>query len=85
MKRLSYIISNRAVSDLDEIWTYTLKTWSADQANRYYNLIFDEINYICKAPESGRQMDHVRKGYKVSKVKSHLFFYRVVNNTFTEL
>ena len=74
MKPLPYVISSRAVSDLDEIWFYTVEKWSADQANRYYNLIFEEISYICKEPGSGRQMDHIRKGYKASKVKSHLIF-----------
>ncbi len=80
MKPLLYVISNNAVSDLDEIWIYTLQNWSVDQANRYYNLIFEEISYICKEPESGRPMDHIRKGYRVSKVKSHLILYRVVND-----
>jgi toxin ParE1/3/4 len=80
MKPLPYAISKRAISDLDEIWFYTFQQWSTDQANRYYKLIFDEIGYICKEPASGRQMDHVRKGYRVSKVKSHLIFYKVVND-----
>jgi toxin ParE1/3/4 len=81
MKKLPFVISKKAVADLEEIWRYTVEKWSVEQADRYYNLIFDEINYICKNTNAGRSMEHVRKGYHVSKVKSHLVFYRVVNDT----
>jgi toxin ParE1/3/4 len=50
------------------------------QADRYYHVIFDETNFICKNMEAGKSMDHIRRGYRVSKVKSHLIFYRVSNN-----
>jgi toxin ParE1/3/4 len=80
MMPLPYILSKKAISDLEEIWLYTVEKWSATQADRYYNLILDEINFICKDVETGKPMDHVRKGYRASKVKSHLIFYRVVND-----
>ena len=81
MKPLPYVISKKALSDLEEIWLYTIEKWSVDQANRYYNLIFDEISFICKNTNTGKSMEHVRKGYRASKVKSHLIFYRILNNT----
>ena len=81
MKALAYVISKKAVADLEEIWLYTVEKWSVVQADRYYNLIFDEINFICRNSNSGKSMEHVRKGYRASKVKSHLIFYRVSNNT----
>lgn len=80
MTPLPYILSKKAISDLEEIWLYTVEKWSATQADRYYNLIMDEINYICKDVEYGKPIDHVRKGYRATKVKSHLIFYRVVND-----
>jgi len=81
MKAFPFVISKKAVSDLEEIWLYTVEKWSVEQADRYYNLIFDEINYICKNSISGKSMEHVRKGYRASKVKSHLIFYRILNDT----
>lgn len=80
MKSLAYVITKKAVSDLEEIWLYTVEKWSIDQADRYYNLIFDEIQFICKNVNAGKSMEHVRKGYRASKVKSHLIFYRIQNN-----
>ena len=81
MKALPFVISKKAVSDLEEIWLYTGEKWSKEQADRYYNLIFDEINYICKNVSAGKSIEHVRKGYRASKVKSHLIFYKIVNDT----
>ena len=81
MKKLPFVISKKAVSDLEEIWLYTLETWSKEQADRYYSLIFEEINYICSNINVGKPMEHVKKGYRASKVKSHLIFYKVLNNT----
>jgi toxin ParE1/3/4 len=81
MKALPFVISKKAVADLNEIWLYTIENWSIEQADRYYNLIFDEINYIRKNINAGKSMEHVRKGYRASKVKSHLIFYRVLNST----
>ena len=81
MKALPFVISKKAVSDLEEIWLYTVEKWSKEQADRYYNLIFDEINYICKNVSAGKSIEHIRKGYRASKVKSHLIFYKIVNDT----
>ena len=81
MNTLPFVISKKAVSDLEEIWLYTVEKWSMEQADRYYNLIFDEIIYICRNINAGKSMEHVRKGYRASKVKSHFIFYRVLNDT----
>ncbi len=61
MRIRTYVISKKGVSDLEEIWLYTVEKWSTGQADRYYNLIFDEINYICKNSDAGKSMEHVLK------------------------
>ncbi len=73
---MKFEISGKAFEDIENIWLYTVETWCVEQADRYYNLIFDEIEYIAKNPLSGRDFNHVRKNYRCSKVKSHLIFYR---------
>jgi len=73
----NYRISRKALSDLKNIWKYTVHKWSEEQAERYYNLIIQEIDYLSKKPEGGRSIEVVRKGYRFSKVKSHLVFYKV--------
>ena len=71
-----YEISEKANEDFNDIWLYTFETWSQEQADRYYNLILDEIEYIAENFESGKSMEHLRKGYRATKVKSHIIFYR---------
>ena len=72
-----YKISKEASNDLEKIWLYTIETWSAEQADRYLNLIFDEIEYLCQKPNSGSDFSHVRKDYLRSRVKSHFIFYKI--------
>jgi toxin ParE1/3/4 len=81
MKPLSYVISKKAIADLEEIWLYTVDIWSIAQADRYYHLIFDEIDFICKNPIAGKPMEHIRKGYRAAKVKFQFIFYKVEKDT----
>ncbi len=72
-------ISNEANNDLEKIWLYTFETWSIDQADRYFNLILDEIEHLSKNPTIGKDMGYIRKGYFRSKVNTHFIFYRINN------
>jgi len=46
MSKNKYLISKQAIDDLNDIWIYTLHKWSKEQADRYYNLIIDEIEFV---------------------------------------
>jgi toxin ParE1/3/4 len=74
---ISFKISKEALTDLESLWLYTAENWSVQQADRYYNLILDEIDFIAQNPKAGKEYSHVRKGYYRSKVKSHFIFYRL--------
>lgn len=74
---MKYKISAEALKDIENIWLYTSETWSSKQADRYYNLIMDEIEYITQNPLSGKDYSHIRKGYLRTRVKSHFIFYKV--------
>jgi toxin ParE1/3/4 len=74
---MKYLISKEATKDLEKIWLYTFENWSRDQADRYFNLIIDEIENIAINPHFGKDCSEIRKGYYRSRVKSHLIFYRL--------
>lgn len=78
-------ISEQANEDLEKIWLYTFETWSKEQADRYYNLLIDECRYISTHFEDGKSMEHIKPGYRVSKVKSHLVFYKNAGDGITEI
>jgi len=71
-----YIISEKALEDINNIWVYTAENWSVEQADRYYNLIIDEIEYIVDNLDMAREFGEIRKSYSYSKVKSHLIFFK---------
>jgi len=73
---VGFKISVKAAEDFENIWLYTFENWSKNQADRYINLIFAEIEYLAQNPLVGKDMRQVRKNYRCSKVKSHLIFYR---------
>jgi toxin ParE1/3/4 len=76
---MKYKISTKALEDIESIWLYTVENWSITQADRYINLIFDEIEYLSTNQTSGKNFTHIRKHYRYSKVKSHLVFYRFIH------
>ncbi len=80
MSAWPYVISKEALADLEDIWLYTAEKWSLTQADRYYFMIIDEIEFISRNVQSGKSMEYLRKGYRASKVTSHLIFYRISTN-----
>ncbi|OBY67029.1 type II toxin-antitoxin system RelE/ParE family toxin [Polaribacter reichenbachii] len=74
---MDFKISIEAEIDLTKIWNYTFETWSIAQADRYINLIFQEIDFICKNPMLGLDFSYVKDGYFKTKVKSHFIFYKI--------
>ncbi|MFT5723720.1 MAG: toxin ParE1/3/4 [Bacteroidia bacterium] len=80
-----YRISKETLKDISNIWVYTLNKWSKKQADRYFALIIDEIEFITDNYLAGRPIDHIRKNYRVTKIKSHLIFYRKVDTDIVEI
>jgi toxin ParE1/3/4 len=82
---MRYSISEKANQDIEKIWLYTFENWSLEQADRYYNLILDEIEFISENFESGKSVDYIKKGYRVSIVKSHIIFYKKSRRNIVEI
>lgn len=85
MSKNQYRIRQEAINDLNKIWVFTFHNWSREQADRYYNLIIAEIEFIADNFMSGKSVEHIRKGYRVTKIQSHLIFYRKVENETVEI
>jgi toxin ParE1/3/4 len=74
---MNFRISREANLDLENIWLYTFENWSKEQADRYVNLLIDEIEYLAQNPLSGQNSEEIRKGYYRSQIKSHFIFYKI--------
>lgn len=70
-----YRLSPLAETDLDEIWLYTFKNWSPEQADRYHGQIIAAIEGLAAGVKTGRPAT-VREGYFKYPVGSHFVFFR---------
>ena len=82
---MRYTISKKTIQDIEKIWLYTYENWSLEQADRYYNLILDEIEFIAENFESGKSVDYIKEGYRASMVKSHIIFYKKSKGNIVEI
>ncbi len=80
MKTLKVVFKEQAIFDIEDIWLYTFHKWSVTQADRYHSMIVKEIEFLAANPQSGKKQHHIRKGYYSSKIKSHIIFYRILEN-----
>ena len=85
MSKNQYRISQEAIDDLNKIWIYSFKKWSKEQADRYYNSIISDIEFIADNFMSGRSVEQTRKNYRVTKTRSHLIFYRKTEGDLVEI
>ena len=68
-------LSPLAEADLEEIWLYTFKTWSLEQADSYHADIVAAFEELAAGVKVGHAVD-VRDGYFNYAVGSHFVFYR---------
>ena len=61
MSKNQYRISKQAIDDLNDIWIYTFRKWSREQADRYYDLIIEEIEFIADNHMIGKSAEQTRK------------------------
>ena len=71
-----YELTRKAVSDLNEIWQYTVDKWSEKQADRYYNMLLDICQEIADNPELGRNYDEIKPELFGVKANRRIIFYR---------
>jgi len=73
---LRYRLSRKANRDLNEIWEYTVENWSEEQADKYYQLLINEIELLVQYTDNHIYSKELF-GYKMHMVKSHLIFYKI--------
>jgi toxin ParE1/3/4 len=69
------LISERAEADLREIWRWTYDRFGPLQADRYLDELEGEMRECVTRPESGKNRDAFRAGYRTRLVRKHVIFY----------
>ena len=68
-----------AEADLEQIWLYTFKRWSLEQADKYVRDLVAAMVDLAGDAKTGR-ICSVREGYCQYAVGSHIVFYRVTSD-----
>jgi len=68
-------LSPLAEADLEEIWLYTARQWSLEQADEYHRGIMTAIAGLASGSRVGQRAD-VREGYRKYKAGMHIVFFR---------
>lgn len=71
-----YKLTNKAVDDLSRIWDYTFENWSEKQADKYYQMLLDNCQYIADDPDIGKKYEGVKDELLGLKANRHIIFYR---------
>ena len=75
----SFRLSPKAVSDMQNIWDYTLETWDKDQAKSYVRLLNQSFADLAENPHLGPSCEYVREGYRKHLAGRHVLYYRIVD------
>ncbi len=80
-----FLLTRKAVHDLEDIWDYTVKKWSENQAEIYYLLLIDSCSEIAKNPSIGKSYDVVEQDILGCKTGEHIIFYRKISEQEIEI
>jgi toxin ParE1/3/4 len=78
-------IKASARKDLKGIAKYTEYTWGCEQRNNYLTEFDQAFHRLAENAELGKACDHIRSGYRVFPVGSHLIFYKLGTGKVVEI
>jgi toxin ParE1/3/4 len=74
-----YRLTPAAEHDLETIWTYTLRQWDVEQANRYTDILTDAFAELAQSPKTAPACDHIRPGYRCRNIERHMIYFRITS------
>ncbi len=81
----NYKFTNKAVFDLTQIWNYTLKKWSENQADRYYFMLLENCKEVASNPDLGKIYSGIVDNLLGFKAGRHIIFYRKIEDNEVEI
>ena len=74
-----YLLTNKTVEDLTQIWNYTIDKWSESQADNYYQMLLDNFNDIAHNPDFGKKYSEVIEDLLGFRAGRHIIFYKKID------
>jgi toxin ParE1/3/4 len=70
-------LTPKAEDDLEDIWSYTAETWSANQADRYLDELLEKFDLLLAMPEIAHERTEFTPPVRIHPSGSHLLVYRI--------
>ena len=71
-----YRLAPAAETDLEDIWLYTARNWSLQQADRYMDALEDAFDTLVAMPEIARERSEFDPPVRVHPSAQHVIVYR---------
>lgn len=81
----AFTLTHKARADIKSIFIYTQKKWGKEQRKTYAKQFDDTFHMIAGNPNSGKECDYIKLGYKKFPQSSHIIFYRILTNDEVEI
>lgn len=80
-----YNLTKLAQRDLRNIWAYTVREWSVEQAEKYVGGLLACFEGLANDYIVGKPAEHIRPGYRKTLYGKHYIFYRTGINDIIEI
>ena len=81
----SYILTKDAEEDLVRIHGFGVYKFGMQQADKYYELLFDSFEKIASNPYMFPTSEHLNKKYRYCVCKSDVIYYKILNDDLVEI
>jgi len=79
------ILRQEAINDLNDIWDYTARNWSENQADKYYGMIKTACQEIAKGSVISKNYDEIDSNILGHGIGKHIVFYQMIANDEIEI
>lgn len=69
-------LTPKARADLEDIFLYTAREWSPEQARTYVRLLSEAMERVAAEPDRAKRIDDICEGYAQYRAGSHLLVFR---------
>ncbi len=73
----NYKLNEEAEDDVRQLYRYGILNFGLDEADRYYDGLFERFEKLAENPYLFRGVDYIRTGYRRSVYRRHSIYYRV--------
>jgi len=80
-----YNLTKKADHDISEMYSYTVTAFGETQADKYYNGLISQIEFVASSPETYRKLERFSPAVRICPYQSHIIIYRVQDNDVVEI